>query len=253
MQQVMREGQVTVDWQLTGPDGAAAMGAHRAAPPVAPRPDGGAEVVGYVLDVDAEYRAAAAAEAARAREAAALAAGRAELERLHAGLPAMVFLRAVAPDGSSRRLYRGGDIAAVTGWPAAAILQAGGSRRPAWAGDPVRSRTPCGRRCGPGPGCRTGRCAGRTGRCTGCGPGSTGCRRRRTAAARSSAMCWMSRPSTAPPPSSAPPRRARPRRCGPRRRSSSGCMPGCRPSSSTATSRLTVPPACSTAAATWRR
>ena len=78
---------------------------------IARRPDGGAEVVGYVLDVDAEYRAAAAAEAARAREAAALAAGRAEIERLHAGLPAIVFLRAVDADGGQRRVYCGGDMA----------------------------------------------------------------------------------------------------------------------------------------------
>jgi hypothetical protein len=35
------------------------------------------------------------------REAAALEVGRAEVERLHAGLPAIIFLRAVAPDGSS--------------------------------------------------------------------------------------------------------------------------------------------------------
>jgi signal transduction histidine kinase len=51
------------------------------------------------------------------REAAALRAGRAEVERLHTKLPAVVFLRDVAPDGSSRPIYRAGDIAGVTGWP----------------------------------------------------------------------------------------------------------------------------------------
>lgn len=59
-------------------------------------------------------------EASRAgrREVAARRAGRGEIERLHAGLPAILFLRVVAPDGSSRLLYRGGDLEAVSGWPA---------------------------------------------------------------------------------------------------------------------------------------
>lgn len=52
------------------------------------------------------------------QEARALLAGRAEVQRLHAGLPAVIFLRDVAPDGSSRLLYRGGDLETVTGWPA---------------------------------------------------------------------------------------------------------------------------------------
>lgn len=54
------------------------------------------------------------------RRAAALQAGRAEMERLHAGLPAVVFLIAVTIDGDTVRLdrrYRGGDTAAVVGWP----------------------------------------------------------------------------------------------------------------------------------------
>ena len=59
-------------------------------------------------------------EALRAahREATALRAGRAEVERLHAALPALIYLREVAADGGSRLLYRGGDIETVTGWPA---------------------------------------------------------------------------------------------------------------------------------------
>lgn len=51
------------------------------------------------------------------READALRAGRAEVERLLGGLPAVIFLREMAPDGSSRRVYRGGDLEAVMGWP----------------------------------------------------------------------------------------------------------------------------------------
>jgi signal transduction histidine kinase len=52
------------------------------------------------------------------QEAAALRVGRAEIERLLGGLPAVVFLRDVAMDGRTRLLYRAGDIEAVTGWPA---------------------------------------------------------------------------------------------------------------------------------------
>lgn len=49
--------------------------------------------------------------------------GRAEIERLHRGLPAVIFLRDVAPDGSSQLLYRGGDMEKVTGWPAARLSE----------------------------------------------------------------------------------------------------------------------------------
>ena len=56
------------------------------------------------------------------RRAASLQAGRVEVERLLAGLPAVVFLREVAPDGSSRRVYLGGDVERVTGLtPAEAV------------------------------------------------------------------------------------------------------------------------------------
>jgi PAS domain S-box-containing protein len=55
------------------------------------------------------------------RESEALRAGRADIARLHAGLPAVIFLRQVAPDGSSRAVYRSGDLEAVMGWPAAEI------------------------------------------------------------------------------------------------------------------------------------
>jgi signal transduction histidine kinase len=53
-----------------------------------------------------------------ARRAKALAAGRAEVERLHEGLPVVIFLREVQPDGTSRLRYRGGDLERVMGWPA---------------------------------------------------------------------------------------------------------------------------------------
>jgi C4-dicarboxylate-specific signal transduction histidine kinase len=52
-------------------------------------------------------------------EAEALRSGRAEVERLHAGLPAIIFLRELLPDGTNRLIYRGGDLETVTGWPAA--------------------------------------------------------------------------------------------------------------------------------------
>ena len=55
-----------------------------------------------------------------AREAALLRRSREMIDQLHAGLPAIIFTRRVEADGSSRLLYRGGDIEAVTGWPAGA-------------------------------------------------------------------------------------------------------------------------------------
>lgn len=51
-----------------------------------------------------------------AREAALLHRSRETVEKLHAGLPAIIFTRRVEADSSSRLLYQGGDIAAVTGW-----------------------------------------------------------------------------------------------------------------------------------------
>ncbi len=57
------------------------------------------------------------------REAEALRAGRAEVERLLGGLPAVIFLREMAPDGSSRPVYRAGNLEAVMGWPAAELAQ----------------------------------------------------------------------------------------------------------------------------------
>lgn len=52
------------------------------------------------------------------QEATALRAGRAEIVRLLGGLPAVVFLRDIGPDGRAKLLYRAGDILVVTGWPA---------------------------------------------------------------------------------------------------------------------------------------
>lgn len=57
------------------------------------------------------------------REARALRDGRAQVERLHAGLGAIIFRREVWRDGTSRLLYRGGDLFAVTGWPEAALAE----------------------------------------------------------------------------------------------------------------------------------
>ncbi|WP_216918405.1 ATP-binding protein [Synechococcus sp. CCAP 1479/10] len=51
-------------------------------------------------------------------EASALRQGRGQVERLHGGLPVVLFLReSLGPRGPSRLLYRGGDIDLVTGWP----------------------------------------------------------------------------------------------------------------------------------------
>lgn len=61
-----------------------------------------------------------AVAAARA-EAAALRAGRSEVQRLHDGLPAVIYLRRVAPDGTTSLLYRGGDLETVSGWPRATV------------------------------------------------------------------------------------------------------------------------------------
>jgi len=51
------------------------------------------------------------------REAALLHGSREMVEKLHAGLPAIIFTRSVEADRSSRLLYQGGDVLAVTGWP----------------------------------------------------------------------------------------------------------------------------------------
>jgi signal transduction histidine kinase len=54
-------------------------------------------------------------------EAVAASAGRAGIERLLDGLPAVIFLREVSPGGALRVLYRGGDLEGVMGWPAAKL------------------------------------------------------------------------------------------------------------------------------------
>jgi PAS domain S-box-containing protein len=80
-------------------------------------PEGGG--ISTYTDITARRQAEATLAEALAREAEALRAGRAEVERLHAGLPALIFLREVMPDGTSRLVYRAGDVEAVTGWPTA--------------------------------------------------------------------------------------------------------------------------------------
>ena len=120
VREVLRAGSARHDWQLRRPDGSLHWMRVQLRL-TAPRPDGGGEVVGYVVDADAEIRAAREANAALRREAAALEEGRAQVARLHAALPAVLFHRDVAADGRSRLVYRGGDIEAVTGWPAATL------------------------------------------------------------------------------------------------------------------------------------
>ena len=113
----LRDGTVTADWQIRQPDGGPPRWMRSHARPLSLRPDGSGEVVGYVLDVTAEYAAAAEQQAAREREAAALREGRAQVERLLTNLPAVLFHRRSTVDGTSHLMYRGGDAAAVTGWP----------------------------------------------------------------------------------------------------------------------------------------
>jgi hypothetical protein len=99
---------------------------------------GGALALGAGLAVWATRREAVRnAEA----EADALRAGRAEVERLHAGLPAVIFLRRAWPDGSSRLVYRGGDTETVFGWPAEAIAEAQDFRRLIHPGDTTLPQT----------------------------------------------------------------------------------------------------------------
>lgn len=70
------------------------------------------------------------------REDELLYAGRAEVLRLLAGLPAVIFHREMRRDGSSRLLYRGGDFEDVTGWRVTDLNQEDALRRHAYPGDP---------------------------------------------------------------------------------------------------------------------
>lgn len=71
------------------------------------------------------------------REAEASSAARAKLERLHSGLPAVIFLSQVAPDGTARFIYRSGDEHAVMGWPVAELTAASDFQRFLHADDPT--------------------------------------------------------------------------------------------------------------------
>ncbi|MBS7790331.1 hypothetical protein KTR66_10005 [Roseococcus sp. SDR] len=51
------------------------------------------------------------------RRAALLREGRAAVEHLHGGLPALIFVREFDPEGRTRLVYRGGNVEAVTGFP----------------------------------------------------------------------------------------------------------------------------------------
>jgi C4-dicarboxylate-specific signal transduction histidine kinase len=70
------------------------------------------------------------------REAKLLRAGRAQVLRLLSGLPAVIFHREMARDGSERLLYRGGDFEGVTGWPVTDLISNDALRRHAYPGDP---------------------------------------------------------------------------------------------------------------------
>ena len=154
---------------------------------------------------------------AAAREAAALRAGRAEVERLHAGLPAMLFLREVRPDGGSRRLYWDGDFEGVTGWPRAVLMREDTVADFAPPGSPRFADS-----------WANGRCARRAaiewrmrqpdGGWRWMRPTAGGCRAGRTAAAR-----WSATPGTSPPNA---PRRPAPRRRPARGAGRDGDRPG---------------------------
>jgi signal transduction histidine kinase len=64
-----------------------------------------------------------AAELLHQREVAALREGRAQIDRLLQDLPAVLFMREVQPDGTSRLLYRAGDAQRVFGWPAEVLAR----------------------------------------------------------------------------------------------------------------------------------
>ncbi|WP_431269324.1 hypothetical protein [Dankookia sp. P2] len=171
------------------------------------------KVVGYVLDVDAEYRAAAEARAALQREAAALEEGRAQVARLHAALPAVLFHRKLAADGTTRLIYRDGDIEAVTGWPAAKLADAATMAGLVEGGEATPSPASKPRCCATGPAGSTGGCERRTAPCAGCAARRAGWCCGRMAAARWSATCSTSRPNMRWRRRPRRPRPARPRRC----------------------------------------
>lgn len=56
--------------------------------------------------------------------------------RLHAGLPAVIHLRRVAPDGTDRFVYMAGDMEAVTGWTIEDFTAAGGRKALLPPGEP---------------------------------------------------------------------------------------------------------------------
>lgn len=79
------------------------------------------------------------------REVAALRTGRAEVSRLHGGLPAIIYLREVDPGGASRLLYRAGDLQADLGRSAATsdgVDAPAPGMEPEWPGiDALMART----------------------------------------------------------------------------------------------------------------
>lgn len=92
-----------------------------------------------LLTVSGGIMAALVRERAASRKLVSLLGTRADIDRLHSGLPALIFLREVSADGASRLIYRGGDVAAVTGWPAEYIAQLNDLTTLAEPGSPASS------------------------------------------------------------------------------------------------------------------
>jgi PAS domain S-box-containing protein len=105
MPQLLREGQVSYEWRMRQPAGGWRT-LNTLARVLARRPDGGAEIVGYTVDVTAQRQAESRAEAAQR-----------ELEQMLQYAPVVVFRGRVWPDGSCSRSYISPAIERMTGWP----------------------------------------------------------------------------------------------------------------------------------------
>jgi PAS domain S-box-containing protein len=105
---LFKDGAVRLRFELQRPDGSWIwiQGYYRVTESL---PDGRARVIAQFVDVTAE-------ELAIEREASARAEIHQKIETMLGGLPAVVFLRRVNPDGTTEVEFRGGDVETVMGW-----------------------------------------------------------------------------------------------------------------------------------------